>query len=193
MKIRQVERELKILDFDIENRPLSYLGMDFTTADITAIAASWVGEDKISVWLLGHQTIEEMLTGFTELYDEADMVTGHYIRKHDLLHINGASFEFGLGHLEDKLTSDTKEDLISSKGVSKSQESLSAMYGLPEPKYHMNQHAWRQANRLTEEGIALTAKRVTDDIVQHKALREQLILEGALGAPKLWSSKRRQF
>ena len=31
-------RPLRVLDFDIENRPLSYLGSDFTTAEVTAIA-----------------------------------------------------------------------------------------------------------------------------------------------------------
>ena len=34
--------------------------------------------------VLGQVDTEEMLAGFRELYDQADVVTGHYIRKHDL-------------------------------------------------------------------------------------------------------------
>ena len=35
------QRPMRVLDFDIENRPLSYLGSDFTTAEVTAIAWAW--------------------------------------------------------------------------------------------------------------------------------------------------------
>lgn len=177
---------LRILDFDIENRPLSYLGMDFTTADITAIACSWVGRAKVEVWLLGEVSQEEMLRGFVERYGEADIVTGHYIRKHDLPIINGALLEHGMPVLSRKLTSDTKMDLVRRSGVSASQESLAAMYGLTPPKQHMTQNDWRLANRLTPEGIAETRRRVVGDVKQHQQLRKRLIEAGALGPPKVW-------
>lgn len=176
----------RILDFDIENRPLSYLGMDFTTADITAIAAGWVGEKDVSVWLLGEVTTEEMLKGFVEMYNEADMVTGHFIRDHDLPHINAALMEFGLPVLEAKLTSCTKRDLRKRKGISASQESLSGMLGVKSPKIQMDQKSWRAANRLTPEGLKLTKKRVVGDIKQHQALRVALIEAGLLKKPKVW-------
>lgn len=89
-------RTLRILDFDIENRPLSYLGQDFTTAEITAIAAGFTDSERISCWTLklgGDST--DMLTAFRRMYDRADMVTGHYIRRHDLPIINGALLEHG--------------------------------------------------------------------------------------------------
>jgi hypothetical protein len=176
-----------ILDFDIENRPLSYMGNDFTSADITAIAAGFVGEDDVAVWALGEVTTEEMLRYFVSLYNEADIVTGHYIRKHDLPIINGALLEFGLKPLEPKLASDTKCDLIKFKDLSKSQESLSDLLGLPEPKHHMSQAEWRRANRLTPEGIEATKKRVVQDIQQHKELRAKLIEADFLNKPRLWS------
>src|SRR5262245_59473495 len=46
-------RAARVLDFDIENRPLSYLGQDFTTSEVTAIAASFGRKEKMHVWLLG--------------------------------------------------------------------------------------------------------------------------------------------
>lgn len=182
--------EIRILDFDIENRPLSYLGQDFTTAEITAIAACWHGKPKtMKVWLLGRDEPVAMLEEFRALYDAADMVTGHYIRMHDLPIINGAMVEHGLDTLADKLTCDTKLDLVK-KGpvISASQENLSAMLGLVAPKIHMNTVLWREANRLTTEGLRLTYKRAAGDVIQHMALRDALVARNLLSTPKQWSA-----
>jgi hypothetical protein len=178
--------KLKILDFDIENRPLSYAGADWTTAEITAIAASWTDEDKVDCWLQPDLSVRDMLQFFCVRYREADMVTGHYIRKHDLPILNGALLEHELPMLEPKLTCDTKLDLKKKKDMSASQESLADMYGLPEAKHHMSQPEWRRANRLEQGGIAAARTRVTSDVIQHKALRAKLLEVGALNPPRLW-------
>jgi hypothetical protein len=180
-------RAPRILDFDIENRPLSYLGSDFTTSEITAIAYGWASEDEIGCVLLGHHRPEDMLLEFLGVYDQADMVTGHYILMHDLPIINGALLEYGFRTLGPKLVSDTKVHLIGGKGVSKSQESLSDLMGTTAPKVHMTQAKWREANRLTPEGLEETRKRVVGDVVQHKELRAALIDGGYLRRPVLWS------
>lgn len=179
-------KTLRVLDFDIENRPLSYGGMDFTFSDITAIAASFEGSRKIHSWFLGQVSQEEMLREFVKLYDQADIVTGHYVLFHDLPIISGALMELKLPPLGAKMVSDTKVHLKSAKGISKSQESLSAMYGLRMPKQHMTQNDWRQGNRLTPEGIEEVRRRVVGDIKQHKQLRRQLLDEDRLGPPTLW-------
>lgn len=179
-------KNLRILDFDIENRPLSYLGFDFTTADITAIAAGWTDRKTVSVWALGETPTEVMLTNFKELYDEADIVTGHFIRNHDLPHINAALMEFGFDSLGPKLTICTKNDLLKRKGISASQENLSAMLGIEAPKIQMDQGKWREANRLTRKGIALTKERVTGDVRQHKQLLAALTERGMLRPPRIW-------
>lgn len=179
-------RQLKILDFDIENRPLSYWFGDVTTSEITAIAWSWVGQKTVYVKLLGRDSAEEMLGYFTQAYDEADMVTGHYIRRHDLPIINGALTELGLGTLGEKLTSDTKLDLAKRWGLPATQEYLAAALGVEAPKIGMSQPDWRDANRLTPDGIKLTKERVVGDVIQHKALRVRLHEEGLLKEPKVW-------
>lgn len=189
MNIQQTTRKLRTLDFDIENKPLNYGGGDFTFSEVTAIAASWVGSKEVKVWLLSEVSSEEMLIGFKELYDQADVVTGHYIRNHDLPILAGAYVEFGLEGLGPKLTSDTKNDLIGFRGISKSQENLAAVLGLPQPKFQMSQYQWRQANRFTSEGIALTKKRVAYDVKQHKALRQELIKRNMLGPMKMWKGR----
>jgi hypothetical protein len=180
-------RALRILDFDIENRPLAYLGDDYTTAEITAIAWCWVGQPTtLTSRVLGDVKPRSMLADFVGAYDEADVVTGHYIRAHDLPVINGALMELGLPPLDQKMTSDTKLDLVSRKHLSASQENLCAMFGIPAPKAHMNNAEWREANRLTKRGRALTRKRAEDDVTQHMALRAALIERGLLGAPRAW-------
>lgn len=182
---------MRILDFDTEVRPLSYLGSDFTTGEVTGLAAAWIVNGKprgVKCWLLGRDDPAEMLEGFRELYDAADMVTGHFIRGYDLPVLNGAYLDNGLRPLGDKLTHDTKNDLVRRKYVSASQENLAASLGVRAPKIQMNQQLWRDANRLTESGLALTEKRVVGDVRQHVALREALLAAGWLGAPKVWRS-----
>lgn len=178
---------LRVLDFDIENRPLSYLGPDFTTAEITAIAWQFIGEPKSLMCVaLGELALQDMLQLFCEVYDQADVVTGHYIRKHDLPVINGALLEVGLPSLKPKLAQDTKLDLGQMKYLSASQESLAGTLGVKAPKVHMTQPGWREANRLTPEGIAKTKKRVMGDVKQHIQMRAKLIQRGLLGPPQEW-------
>lgn len=180
-------RAFRWLDFDLENRPLSYAGNDWTTAEVTAIAWSWCDQKVVHCRCLGECSAEEMLADFLVAYNAADGVTGHYIRKHDLPILNGALLELKMPHLSSKLTSDTCLDLIKKKDMSASQESLGAMYGLHHRKEHMSQPDWREANRLTPAGIKETRRRVIGDVKQHKALRLALLGAGVLKAPRVWS------
>lgn len=189
----------RILDFDIENRPLSYYGSDLTTAEVTAIAASWSDESFVSSWILGELSNESNLIDihddanwglrmFADCYNYADIVTGHYIRKHDLPILNGAMVEAGLPTLGPKLTIDTKLDLIkwSFEAQPKSQQELALALGIEAPKVPMSQQDWRQANRLTPEGLEKTRERVVGDVKQHKLMRAELHRRGLLGSPKVW-------
>ena len=180
-------RALRWLDFDIENRPLTYLGGDFTTAEVTAIAWGWTDQTVVRCRALGECSAEKMLLDFLAAYQAADGVTGHYIRKHDLPILNGALLELGLPTLTPKLTCDTKLDLIRRKDLSASQESLGEMFGITHPKEHMSQPKWREANRLTAAGIKETRRRVIGDVRQHRQLRERLLEIGALKSPRVWS------
>jgi len=190
-------RQLRILDIDLENRPLSYLGSDWTTDEITAIAYSWADQKAVHTFLLNREGEYEddagapyypalMLEYLKRVLLEADVVTGHFIRRHDLPLLNGACLEYGLHPLPELLTQDTKSDLVSAKGMSKSQENLGEALNLPAPKQHMNQVEWRRANRLTTNGVALTRARVVADVVQHKALRKALVAQGLLRPPCIW-------
>ena len=188
MPLTETKGSGRVLDFDIENRPLSYWMPDRPTAEITAIASCWVGEpDSMDVLLLGEVSGEYMLRKFVERFNEADLVTGHYIRKHDLPIINGALMELGLPTLTSKLTSDTKLDMFKKADLPATQEYLLALLGIPVQKVHMTQQDWREANRLTPVGIAKTRKRVTSDVYGHMLLREAMLARGMLRGPRVWN------
>jgi len=195
-------KPLKILDFDIECRPLSWYGGDFVTREITAIAWKFIGERyAVRCLALGEtpslftddgrydirEDLRSIIANFREAFDRADAVTGHFIRGFDLPVLNTACLELGLPLLGEKLTHDTKNDLVKLSGLSKSQENLGATLGLVHEKVGMDQDAWREANRLTPEGIAKTKKRVTGDVLQHIELRQRLLDQGLLGPMKLWT------
>ena len=186
--IRFKLKQQNILDFDIENRPLSYWIPDRPTAEVTAIAWSWEGSYQVQCELLTprEHSMVDMLVMFKQAYNHADIVTGHYIRRHDLPIINGAMVENGLTPLKPKLTSDTKLDLIKWKDLPQSQEYLGEMFGIAAPKVNMSQHAWREANRLSEAGQEATETRVKADVIQHKLLRRTLVAEGLLKPPRVW-------
>lgn len=184
--LRSKTHKLKVLTFDIENRPLSYWMEKEPTAEITAICAGWEGDiSSIKVWLLGIQTLEEILTEFVKMYDEADMVVGHYIRKHDLPIINGALMELGMPQLKPKLTHDTKLDMVKKASIPATQEYLCELLGIPFQKVHMTQADWREANRLTPKGIEATRRRVTGDVLGHMMMRAGMLERGLLRSPSI--------
>lgn len=180
-------KAFRFLHFDLENRPSTYLGQDFTTAEVTVVAACWADDPGSMVsWCLGIDEPRAMIEGFRGLYEEADCLSGHYITGHDLKLLNGALLELGMSPLPRKLMSDTYRDLVPMSGISKSQESMAEMYGVPEPKIQMSQMKWRSANRLEPEGIAKARGRAVGDVIQHIALRRRLLELGALRSPRHW-------
>ncbi len=191
-------RSLRILDWDIENRPLTYWVPDMPTAQITAIASMWIGDhDSLRMdYLLTPTSTEEdergMLGRFIERYNEADMVTGHYIRRHDLPITNAMLYEQGLPLMEAKMSCDTKLDMFKKADLPATQEFLIETLrpvcelGMPLEKFHMSQTSWREANRLTPKGLDLTIRRVMSDVHAHSHLRARMIDLGYLRAPSMW-------
>lgn len=178
----------RILDFDIETRKIGFhIGGQWNPDGCEPIAIAWsFGDGEVHVRQLGVDRPEAMLEAFRTAYEQADMVTGHYIRKFDLPILQGALIERGLPTLGPKLSQDTKNDLIARGGLSASQENLGAMLLLLADKYHMNDHLWREATRLTPEGIEHTRRRVSDDVRQHIELRRALLARGLLRPPRVW-------
>lgn len=179
----------RVLDFDIEARPLGWYAGDWVHKEVTVIAFGWCDDpDTVRAVFLTRAkgSAKRMLQTFKKAYDEADVVAGHYIRGFDLSTLNAMYAEHELPGLGAKLTHDTKGDLKNLQGISKSQENLAAWLGIPSPKVGMNMEDWRKANRLTPEGISLAVDRAIGDVKQNIEMRAELIRRGLLGEPKWW-------
>lgn len=196
-QLRKVGR-VRLLCFDLENRPLAYWYDGETTSEITAFGWRWDDEKTVHTMLLqpdgsflypghgctlGADTAYRLFAG--ELA-EAGIVYGHNIRRHDLPMLNAGLIRRGLPTLGSLLTSDTCRDLPKRGGLSYSLENLAAMYGLPGKKETMTQPAWEDANRLTDEGVTLARRRVISDVLLQANLRKRLLERGVLGPPKTW-------
>jgi hypothetical protein len=192
---------VKILDLDVECRPMAWYAGDMVTKEITAIAWRFVHEkeSRTRVWLLEpSKTWAEHLRkrkaglkAVLEDYNAADMVTGHYLRGFDLPLLNAACFRLGLPILPQKLAEDTKSDLVKMSGLSKAQQNLAATLDAKKGVSHhlkeqMDTHLWEVANSLVEEGRKEAKRRVVGDVNQHIGFRNDLIESGALCRPRVW-------
>lgn len=181
-------RKLRVLDFDTECRPLHY--SEFRDeSQITAYAWGWVDEAKVHSAILAQDLSNEqaILEEFLAAYRKADIVSGHYIVRHDLPLINDHCMRLGMPLLPPKLAQDTKTLLPKVKGLGLSQENLGTLYDLDQKKHHMNGRKWAGANTLTPEGQQEACKRVVDDVKQHRELRRCLLDRGYLKTPKVWA------
>jgi DNA polymerase elongation subunit (family B) len=176
----------KILDFDIEARPLGWYGGDWVHKEVTAIAWSFGGTVDFSL-IHKNGGEMEMLMDFQHAFNEADIVTGHYVRGFDLPVLQMAYMEYELPLLGQKMVHDTKIDLLKSQGHSKSQENLAAELGIAAPKIKMTTADWRSANRLEPAGLKLVRDRVVGDVKQHMAMRNEMMNRGWLRPPRVWT------
>lgn len=157
-------------------------------SQMTAVAWSWVGEDKVHCIVLAQSLANEkaMLARFLHAYNQADIVTGHYLRKHDLPLLVDHCIRLGFNLPKPILVQDTMLDMVKVKGLGKSQENLATMLGLAAEKHHMTGASWRVANTLSPDGREGARKRVVDDVLQNKQLRAALLARGLLSQPKRW-------
>jgi DNA polymerase elongation subunit (family B) len=184
-----VVRKLKVLVLDTECRPMHYSEWR-EEAQITASAWSFVGRKHIETRVLEQDLSNEveMMSDLLGVIAEADMLCGHYIKRHDLPLINDHCIRLGFTPVTDVLVQDTKSDLIKVKALGLSQENLALEFRLTNAKHHMAGALWRRANTLTPEGQKQARIRVTSDVQQNKELRLELIRRGMLGPPSVWQA-----
>jgi hypothetical protein len=182
----------RILDFDSECRPMHYAEWR-PESQITAIAWAWAERSSPRIY---HNVLEQdlsnerdMLEEFLKVYDQADVVMGHYILRHDLPLINDHCIRLGLLPISErggKWVIDTKVNAPQIKALGMSQDNLSVMLNLTNAKHHMSGADWRIANSLTPEGKADSVERVTSDVRQNIELYHALQSRGALRPMKRW-------
>jgi hypothetical protein len=195
MRLREVEQR-RVLVFDLENRPSAYWYDGQTTSEITAFGWKWTDEPDVHTLLLradgsfdsdGRKVKDRAAyERFSGVLQEAGLVVGHNIRRHDLPIFKSGLLRRSMPLPGPLLTCDTLRDYPKRNGLSASLENLAAMYGLEGEKYTMSQPMWEAANKLTSDGIALARRRVTSDVLLQEALRGRLLELGLLAAPRVW-------
>lgn len=198
MSLIKAGRPLKVLGFDIENRPSAYWYDGQATAEITAICWKLVSEEEPHAivlradgrWLHDDQrrTLANAagLRLFAKVLAGADLVFGHNIRRHDLPIFQASLLRLGMPTLDPVLTCDTLSDYPKRKAKSASLENIAAELGLDLEKHHMGIVAWERANRLEPDGLNETWRRVVGDVLLQEKLRDRLLELDYLSAPKRW-------
>ncbi len=184
MKVNVSTRDARVLDFDIETVAAGFADPQWVPNHITAIAWSWVGDDRVSVktvldyakslptFLSMHFLgCTPMLAEFVRVFNDADVVTGHNIGRFDLPVMNAELMRLKLPILEKKPVIDTMK-LVSSKGFKKGQDVMSEVFAVPAEKKAMNWAQWQKA--YATPGWPEVRERVTGDVVQHKMLLAEL-------------------
>lgn len=189
---------LRVLGFDLENRPGAYWFGDATTSQITAFAWKWVGEPGVHTMLLTASgrfkrddgrtiPVAAAYRQFATEIQGAGLVFGHNIRQHDLPTLNAGLLRLHLPSLAPVRTTDTLRDYPKRRGMAANLASFADLYGLDGEKHAMSQHAWEQANQLAPAGIEEARERVVSDVLLQEQLRGRLLDLGLLSAPRMWS------
>lgn len=172
-----------MLDFDCEARATGYGDPEWVPQEVTCIAWSWVGATSVQT-RIRRNGAAAMLRAFRALYDEADILIGHNIRRFDLPLLNAEMLRHGLPALTVKLTHDTLRDIVRTKGMKRDQENLGKLLGLPTEKQHMGWQDWQDAYR--EQGWEGIRSRAATDVQMHKEMWEDMRQRGWLKPPRVW-------
>ena len=177
----------RILTLDVECKPGHWIGGDYVSKILTAVAWQWDGEEKTVC--LTHYGYDPGTLAARLAWEirKADVVTGHYIRGFDLPLISGQLLVAGLPSLPPVWTLDTKLDLKKAHGRSLSQKNLSALLGIDAPKIDVTLAEWEAFNSKVDGAEARGIERVTGDVQQHREMRYKLVSLGWLGSGRLWT------
>lgn len=182
--MRASVRALRVLDFDIEARAIGYGDPDWVPQEITAIAWSWVGEEHVEC-VLRTAGVKRMLSRFVRAYADADVVTGHNIRRFDLPLLNAELLRNGLCALAAKQTQDTLREIVRTKGMKRDQDNLLKLFRIEEEKLPLSWQDWQSA--YEEKGWPVIRERVIGDVRGHKLMRAEMLTRGWLKPARLWS------
>lgn len=183
-------RPARILDFDIETVAAGFADPDWVPQKITCVAWSWIGSDRVESLVCGPEGIfgrpasrAEMLDPLLTAIGEADMVTGHNLRRFDLPVINAECMRLGLEPIRSVLVQDTMQ-LVRSKGLKKGQDNLARLLEVRTQKLPLDWQAWQDA--YDEPDWKTIRLRAESDVVGHKEVREELLARGLVKSPRLW-------
>lgn len=188
-KIQPTGSPKRILDFDIETLAAGYADPAWVPDKITCISASWIGEDEVFTWMTGQRgywsrkaRARKVLRPFYELLSEAEMVTGHNIRRFDLRVFNAEAMRCGVEPVRQILVEDTMA-ILRSKGFKKGLDNIAVELGCG-GKRALSWSEWDKA--YEDPSWTVVKERCESDVRLHKRVREEMRSRGWLKPPTLW-------
>ena len=182
MKIK-AGRPVRLFVFDIENKPGTYGPGDYTHPKVTAVGWQFLGEDEPDGLAFNRRSRLSMRRNaerFRALWDAADIVIGHNIRRHDKRLLDGFYTTLDLPLLAHKAMVDTYLDLPRMEGLSRSLENLAGRWESPIPKMQMPEHAWEAAYDGVPEYVERMRQRAITDVQISVWLYHELRRRGLL-------------
>lgn len=174
--------------FDLECKPGHWIGGDFVSKIVTAGAYA-IDDGMVRVLTHYETTPGDIAKTIRDEILQSDVVIGHWIRGFDLALLNGELRRNNLEQLHQVMTVDTKSNLYSSHGRSGSQENLAAELGIEEKKLKVTLREWEDFNGREPGGEQKGVERVRDDVLQNRAMHQELLARGLLAPMKLWEAK----
>jgi len=181
---------MRILDFDMESLAAGFADPAWVPQKITCIAWSWLGYDAVNSVIstqMGFFIPEiraAMLEQFMPIYEQADMVTGHNLLRHDLPLLNAECMRLGLAKPKAKLVLDTMR-LGKTKGFKKGQDNIGGLLKTQQEKQAMDYQAWEYA--YEDPTWQRVIDRAESDVVMHKEIVSKMRERGWLKAPVVWN------
>lgn len=183
---------LRILDFDLETLAAGYADPAWVPDKITCISASWVGEDEVHTWITGQQAwwsregrARTVLRPFYEFLSQADVVTGHNLKRFDLRVFNAEAMRCGVEPVRKILVEDTMA-ILRAKGFKKGLDNIAVELGIPERKKSMSWAEWDLA--YEDPSWAEVIERCESDVRIHKQIRVEMNRRGWLKPVTTWAA-----
>ena len=175
--------KLKILDFDTENRP-GFYWYDGQTTDML-MCVSWAFLDveaQPRSLLLRYSKVDGLympdLAPFINDLENADIVTGHNIRRHDIPLLNAHRIRTGRPPIAWPHIIDTLDRGLwqgGTKGLSRSQANTADLLGLNQDKMTVHIPVWEQAAAGNPAALQVIRERCESDVVMHMELYRKLV------------------
>ena len=163
--------------------PGTYGPGDYTHPKVTAIGCQFLGQRRQRAWCFNRRDPDSMRRGaeeFRVIWDQADFVVGHNIRRHDAKLLAGFYTSLELPLLAEKRMLDTYLDQPKMQGLSRSLENLAARWGCPIQKLHLSEYDWERAYDGIPAGVKLMRQRVLSDVTINVWLYLELVERGLL-------------
>lgn len=176
-------KSLRFACADVENKPGTYGGGDYTFPKLTAIGFQFLDEDEGVAWCLDRTDVDGMSEGaeeFRSLWTQADVIIGHNWRRHDQKLLDGFYTSLGASLLPRRKVIDTYLDQPKMQGFSRSLENLADRWECPEKKMKLSEHDWEQAYDGVPEGVEKMRERVLSDVRINIWLYRELLERGLL-------------